>query len=275
VRPLAEQTILITGATDGLGRAVAGELARDRAHLLLHGRDDERGRRLLGELRTETGNDKLEWYRADLASLAEVRALGDRVATEHERLDVLVNNAGVGTSIPGNGARMESTDGHELRFAVNYLAPYVLTLRLVPLLAASAPARIVNVASAAQQEIEFDDPMLVNGYDGWRAYSQSKAALVMLTFDLAEELRDRGVTANTLHPGTFMPTKMVLQAGREPVDSLDTGVAATLRLVRDPELDGVTGRYFNRQKDERAFEQTYESAARARLRELTERLLAG
>jgi len=275
VRPLAEQTILVTGATDGLGRGIAAELARDGAHLLLHGRDDERGAQLLAQLRDETGNERLEWYRADLASLAEVHALGERVAAEQERLDVLVNNAGIGTVVPGDGERLESADGHELRFAVNYLAPFVLTRLLVPLLVRSAPARIVNVASGAQQEIEFDDPMLTGSYDGWRAYSQSKAALVMLTFDVAEELRDSGVTATTLHPGTFMPTKMVLQAGREPVDSLETGVAATLRLIRDPELDGVTGRYFDRQRETRALEQAHDVNARARLRELTERLVAG
>jgi NAD(P)-dependent dehydrogenase (short-subunit alcohol dehydrogenase family) len=274
VSALAEQTILVTGSTDGLGRAVATELARNGAHLLLHGRDDKRGKQLVADLRAETGNEKLEWYRADLASLAEVRALGDRVAAEQDRLDVLVNNAGVGTVIPGDGGRLESADGHELRFAVNYLAPFLLTRLLVPLLVASAPARIVNVASGAQQEIDFDDPMLIDDYDGWRAYSQSKAALVMLTFDLADELRDRGVTSNTLHPGTFMPTKMVLQAGREPVDSLETGVDATLRLIRDPELDGVTGRYFNRRQDEPALEQAYDADARARLRELAERLVA-
>jgi NAD(P)-dependent dehydrogenase (short-subunit alcohol dehydrogenase family) len=274
VSALAEQTILVTGSTDGLGRAVATELARNGAHLLLHGRDDKRGKQLVADLRAETGNEKLEWYRADLASLAEVRVLGDRVAAEQDRLDVLVNNAGVGTVIPGDGGRLESADGHELRFAVNYLAPFLLTRLLVPLLVASAPARIVNVASGAQQEIDFDDPMLIDDYDGWRAYSQSKAALVMLTFDLADELRDRGVTSNTLHPGTFMPTKMVLQAGREPVDSLETGVDATLRLIRDPELDGVTGRYFNRRQDEPALEQAYDADARARLRELAERLVA-
>jgi NAD(P)-dependent dehydrogenase (short-subunit alcohol dehydrogenase family) len=275
MRPLSEQTILVTGATDGLGRAVATELARDGTHLLLHGRDDARGERLLAELRAETGNERLEWYRADLASLAEVRGLGERIAAEEQRLDVLVNNAGVGTSMPGHGERMESADGYELRFAVNYLAPFVLTRLLVPLLVGSAPARIVNVASGAQADIRFDDVMLEDGYDGWQAYSQSKLALVMLTFDLADELRDRGVTATTLHPGTFMPTKMVLEAGREPVDSLETGVAATLRLIRDPELDGVTGRYFNRQQEQRAHEQAYDDAARTRLRELSERLVAG
>jgi NAD(P)-dependent dehydrogenase (short-subunit alcohol dehydrogenase family) len=203
-----------------------------------------------------------------------VRELAERVAAEQQRLDVLVNNAGIGTSIPGNGARLESADGLELRFAVNYLAPFVLTQRLVPLLVASAPARIVNVGSAGQADIRFDDVMLERDYDGWQAYCQSKLALVMLTLDLADELRDRGVTANTLHPGTFMPTKMVLEAGREPVDSLATGVAATLRLIRAPELDGVTGRYYNRQREERALPQAYDEDARARLRELTQSLAA-
>ena len=131
----------------------------------------------------------------------------------------------------------------------------------------------MNVASAGQKEIDFDDVMLERGYEGWQAYCQSKLALVMLTFDLADELRDRGVTANTLHPGTFMPTKMVLEAGREPVDSLETGIQATLRLIRDPELDGVTGRYFNRQEDARALEQAYDADARERLRRLSERLV--
>jgi NAD(P)-dependent dehydrogenase (short-subunit alcohol dehydrogenase family) len=272
MRTLTESTILITGATDGLGRAVATELARDGAHLLLHGRDDARGEGLLAELRAETGNERLQWYRADLASLPEVRELGERVAADHEQLHVLVNNAGVGTSIPGHGERLESADGHELRFAVNYLAPFLLTRLLVPLLVASAPARIVNVASAGQANIRFDDVMLEREYDGWQAYCQSKLALVMLTLDLADELRDRSVTANTLHPGTFMPTKMVLEAGREPVDSLETGVDATLRLIRDPDLDGVTGRYFDRQREERALDQAYDPAARARLRELSEQL---
>lgn len=272
MRALGESTILVTGATDGLGRAVATELARDGAQLLLHGRDDARGERLLAELRAQTRNERLQWYRADLASLQEVRELGGRVASEQPQLHVLVNNAGVGTSIPGHGARLESADGYELRFAVNYLAPFLLTRLLVPLLAASAPARIVNVASAGQAEIRFDDVMLERGYDGWQAYCQSKLALVMSTLDLADELRDRGVTVNTLHPGTFMPTKMVLEAGRTPVDSLATGVDATLRLVRDPELDGVTGRYFDRQREARALEQAYDAVARERLRELTERL---
>src|SRR5439155_23773043 len=154
-----------------------------------------------------------------------------RVESEWDRLEVLVNNAGIGTNLPGDGHRMESQDGHELRFAVNYLAPFLLTRLLQPLLVRSAPARIVNVSSAGQAPIDFDDVMLERGYDGVQAYCQSKLALVMFTFDVAEELRESGVTANCLHPGTYMPTKMVLAAGVTPQDSLERGGGARTRPV--------------------------------------------
>jgi NAD(P)-dependent dehydrogenase (short-subunit alcohol dehydrogenase family) len=185
---------------------------------------------------------------------------------EHDRLDVLVNNAGIGG---GSGRREVSEDGHELRFAVNYLAAFLLSQLLEPLLVRSAPARIVNVSSAGQAPIDFDDVMLERGYSGVQAYCQSKLALVMLTLDLAEELRGRGVTATCLHPGTYMPTKMVLDAGTRPIDSLESGVDATMRLVADPELDGVTGRYFERKRDALAHPQAYDDEARRTLRALS------
>jgi NAD(P)-dependent dehydrogenase (short-subunit alcohol dehydrogenase family) len=272
VRRLDEQTILITGATDGLGRALAADLARDGPELLLHGRDDERGRATLEEIRAATGNERLHWLRADLASLDEVRALAAQVTQTTDRLDVLVNNAGIGTTLPGDGARLESRDGFELRFAVNYLAGYLLARSLVPLLRASAPGRIVNVASAGQAPIDFDDVMLERSYSGGQAYAQSKLAQVMFTFDLAEELGDDGVTATCLHPATYMPTKMVIAAGVEPATALDQGVRATRRLVADPELDGVTGRYFNGARVADPLAQANDRAARRRLRELSDRL---
>ena len=273
MRPISEMTVLVTGATDGLGRAVAAKLAESGARVLIHGRDDARGRKAQDGIRAETGSERLGWYRADLASLREVRELAARIVAEQERLDVLVNNAGIGTTLPGGGERLESEDGYELRFAVNYLAPFLLTRLLEPILVASPPARIVNVSSAGQAPIDFDDVMLERGYDGVDAYRQSKLALVMLTLDLAEKLRDRGVTANCLHPGTFMPTKMVLATGVEPVDSLETGIASTMRLVVAPELDGVSGRYYDRLRESRALAQAYDPSARARLRALSERLV--
>jgi NAD(P)-dependent dehydrogenase (short-subunit alcohol dehydrogenase family) len=272
MRALADQTVLVTGATDGLGRALVGELAKAGAAVLLHGRDDGRGSRAVDELRRATGNDKLRWYRADLASLGEVRALADEISADVDRLDVLVNNAGIGTTLPGDGRRLESEDGHELRFAVNYLAPFLLTRLLLPLLGRWAPARVVNVASAGQMPIDFDDVMLERRYDGVRAYCQSKLALIMLGLDLAEEHAAAELTANSLHPGTYMPTKMVVAAGVTPIDSIETGVEATTRLIADPDLNGVTGRYYDRLREARALEQAYDPTARRRLRELSEEL---
>jgi NAD(P)-dependent dehydrogenase (short-subunit alcohol dehydrogenase family) len=273
MRPLDRQTILITGATDGLGRALASELAAEGATLLLHGRDDGRGRETLDAIRVETGSERLRWLRADLASLDEVRGLAERVAGGPDRLDALVNNAGIGTSGDG-GRRVESRDGHELRFAVNYLAGYLLTRLLLPLLKRSAPARIVNVSSAGQAPIDFDDVMLERRYDGVQAYCQSKLAQVMFTFDLAEELDPSAVTANCLHPATYMPTKMVRESGVSPVSSLEEGMRATQRLIAGPELDGVSGRYFNGVREASPHPQARDPDARGRLRELSERLCA-
>jgi NAD(P)-dependent dehydrogenase (short-subunit alcohol dehydrogenase family) len=261
-------TVLVTGATDGLGKALATRLAAEGATVLAHARGEQRGREALGDLLDGAGDVRL--VTGDLASLAEVRALADQVP---DRLDVLVNNAGVGSSWPGNGRRVESADGYELRFAVNYLAGFLLAALLRDRLVAAAPARIVNVASAGQMAIDFDDVMLEDGYDGVRAYCQSKLAQVMHAFDLADELRDAGVTATALHPGTFMPTKIVLHAGIEPVTALEQGLEATWRLAADPALDGVTGEYFNGTHEARADAQAYDADARRRLRELAGRLV--
>jgi NAD(P)-dependent dehydrogenase (short-subunit alcohol dehydrogenase family) len=273
MRSLEQQVILVTGATDGLGKQLARELASASATVLLHGRDRARGAAVLREIGEATGNDHLAFYLADFASLAQIRRLADEILAKHDRLDVLVNNAGIGFGRRGAPEREVSQDGYELRFAVNYLAPFLLTRLLQPLLVRSAPARIVNVASAGQAPIDFDDVMLEHAYDGVRAYRQSKLALVMFTFDLADELRDTGVTANCLHPATYMPTKMVLEAGVNPISSIEQGLQATLRLVTDRDLDGVTGRYFDGQREARAHPQAYDLDARRRLRELSARLV--
>jgi NAD(P)-dependent dehydrogenase (short-subunit alcohol dehydrogenase family) len=272
VRPLPEQTILVTGATDGLGRALATRLAEGGATVLVHGRDEARGHDTVAEIVEATGNDRVQLYLADLASLAEVATLAEAVLGAEERLDVLVNNAGIGTNLPGDGRRLESADGHELRYAVNYLAPYLLTHLLLPLLEGSAPARIVNVSSAGQMPIDFDDVMLRDGYDGGRAYCQSKLAQIAFTVDLAEQLDPARVTAAALHPATYMPTKMVWAAGTNPISTLEEGVEATLRLVVDPMLQGVSGLYFNGLREQRADEQAYDPEARRRLRELSDEL---
>jgi NAD(P)-dependent dehydrogenase (short-subunit alcohol dehydrogenase family) len=271
--PLEEQTILVTGATDGLGRGLAGELAARGATVLTHGRDQARGREVVAELVSRTGNQRVHWLRADLSSLDQVRGLADQVLAEFGVLHALVNNAGIGTTLPGDGRRVESADGYELRFAVNYLAGYLLTRRLLPLLEQSAPARVVSVSSAGQAPIDFDDVMLERDYTGVQAYCQSKLAQVMFTFDLADELDASVVTATCLHPGTYMPTKMVRAAGVTPVTDLEDGVRATLRLVADPGLDGVTGVYFNGVREAEPDPQARNPEARRRLRELSDRLV--
>lgn len=264
------RTVLITGATDGLGRALARDVAAAGATVLLHGRSAERLRDTQQEIAAAGSPDRVRCYRADLASLNEVERLASEVLEHEDRLDVLVNNAGIGASIDGDRSRMKSADRHELRFAVNYLAGYALTRRLLGLLEASAPSRIVNVSSAGQRAIDFGDVMLEQGYDGIGAYCQSKLAQILFTFTLADELGGTGVTVNCLHPATYMPTKMVAH----PASTLQEGVEATLRLVTDPALDGVTGKYFNGIGEARADPQAYDADARARLEELSRALVA-
>ena len=258
------QVVLITGATDGLGRALARAADAAGATVLVHGRSEERIADTLGEL-----SDRARSYRADLASLAEVKRLADEVLAAEPRLDVLVNNAGIGSNVPGGERRQESPDGHELRFAVNYLSGYALTRRLLDLLRRSAPSRIVNVSSAGQMAIDFDDVMLEHGYSGVRAYCQSKLAQILFTFDLAEELAGRGVAATCLHPSTYMPTKIVAS----PISSVADGVEATMRLMTAP-AEEIDGRYFNVLREARADPQAYDADARRRLRELSDRLTA-
>ena len=272
MRSVDEAVILVTGSTDGLGKSTARDLAAAGATVLLHGRDPERGDAAVREIREETDNDRLHYYVADFSSLEEVRRLADEVTADHDRLDVLVNNAGIGAGRRGETRGDSSRDGYELRFAVNYLAPFLLTRLLLPLVRRSAPARIVNVASAGQSPISFDDVMLERGYDGMRAYAQSKLALVMFTFDLAGELEGTGVIANSLHPASLMDTKMVFETFGSASSSVREGTDATVRLAISPELEWVTGRYFDRQREARADEQAYDPEARERLRRLSEEL---
>ncbi|GAB3131537.1 SDR family NAD(P)-dependent oxidoreductase [Microbispora hainanensis] len=258
--------ILITGASDGLGRALAEDLAAAGHRLLLHGRDVRR----LAEVAEATGG---ETFTADFSSLAEVRRLAARIAETHDRLDVLVNNAGIGFHVDGTSQQL-SADGHELRLAVNYLAPVLLTRELLVLLRRGAPSRVVNVASIGQQPIDFDDPHLERGYTDVAAYCRSKLALICHTLDLAGELDGSGVTANSIHPASYMPTAMSARSGMEVVDTLEKGVAATRRLVDAPELAGITGRYFDGEKEARASEEAYDPDYRRRLGELTRKMLA-
>ncbi len=272
MRALHEQTILITGATGGLGRALVHRAADHGATVVAHGRDDQRLRALALEVEEATGTS-IDTVAADLADLREVDRLADSVLDTYDRLDVLVNNAGVGFGAP-DGPREESADGIELRFAVNHLAAYRLAGRLAKLLEVSAPSRIVQVASAGQLALDRDDPLTEQGWDGVTAYRRSKLAQVMATYDLAADLVGTGVTVNALHPATFMDTAMVRDSGVSPTSTVEEGLDATWRLVADPALDGVSGRYFDGTREGTTDPQADDPAARAWVRALSDRLLA-
>ncbi|HEV2957412.1 MAG TPA: SDR family NAD(P)-dependent oxidoreductase [Xanthobacteraceae bacterium] len=267
---LQGKTALVTGSTDGVGRVVAERLGKTGARVLVHGRDRARGEQVVGAIKRAGGT--AEFLEADLAALAEVRGLAEAVRATTDRLDILINNAGIGSA---GAARQVSADGHELRFAVNYLAGFLLTYLLLPLVKQSAPARIVNVASAGQQAIDFADVMLTRGYDGTRAYRQSKLAQIMLTIDLAAELEGSGVTVNALHPATYMNTTMVRRAGVTPISTVEEGAEAILNLAAGPAIEGRSGLYFNGLREARADRQAYDADARSRLRALSLELAGG
>jgi NAD(P)-dependent dehydrogenase (short-subunit alcohol dehydrogenase family) len=238
------KTVLVTGATDGLGLAVCIELARRGHRLIVHGRDNGKLNEAVSQIRA-AGGDIIGCERADFLALAEVDAMADRLIESRSPADVLINNAGIGAGYAGR-QRAVSRDGLEARFAVNYLASFHLTERLAPLLIRNAPARIVNVASLGQHTIDFTDPFLARGFDGQQAYGQSKLAQIMHTIDLSERLRGTGVTVNAVHPGTLMPTKIVLEGWSTTIDSLETGVQSVVRLAVDDEQQGVTGMFIDK-----------------------------
>ena len=264
---MAGKTVLITGSTDGVGRYVASQLAAAGAKVLIHGRDEARAETLSEEIK-RAGGGVPAFYQADLSSMAGVRQLADAVLAGHSRLDVVISNAGIGSQNGGPG-RQTSVDGYELRFAVNYLAGFLLVHRLLPLLKQSAPARIVNVASLGQHPIDFDDVMITRGYNGSRAYAQSKLSQIMFTIDLAEELRGSGVTVNSLHPATYMNTTMVRAGGITPISTVEQGGAAIVRLVTGDDVAGKSGLFFNGMQEAKANPQAYDAAARQRLRTLS------
>lgn len=267
---LKDKTILVTGSTDGVGRLVARRLADHGARVLIHGRDRHRGEQLLDQIGA-AGHGSATFLLADFSSLAEVRRLAHVVHQDCDRLDVLINNAGIGSG-GSAGNRQTSQDGHELRFAVNYLSGFLLTRLLLPLVMLAKAARIVNVSSLGQHPIDFEDVMLTRDYSGARAYAQSKLAQIMFTFDLARELNPATVTANCIHPATYMATTMVRQSGVMPISTVDEGAEAILNLAVSEELDGRSGQFYNGLRPSRANPQAYDDSTRERLRVLSLRL---
>jgi NAD(P)-dependent dehydrogenase (short-subunit alcohol dehydrogenase family) len=266
--PAGTKIILVTGSTDGLGREVALRLAATGAHVIVHGRNRERGAEVVKTIEQD-GKGSARFYAADLAALAQVREFAAALRRDYRRLDVLVNNAGIWLA---DNTRRLSADGHEMHFAVNYLAGAVLARELLPLLEAAAPARIVNVASAAQNALDFDDLMLARNYSDSRGYATSKLAQVMLTFDLARELAPKRISVYALHPATLMNTGMVANHDLAPRATTAEGAAAVLQLVTGDNLEN--GGYYNGLRPARANAQAYDLAAREQLKLATALLLA-
>ncbi len=260
-----QRVILVTGSTGGLGREAALALARAGDHVIIHGRNAERAQQVIRQIE-EHGRGSAKFYKADFASLADTKRFATAVLADYDRLDVLVNNAGV--FVPDQQERRVSDDGYELHFQVNYLAGYVLTNMLLPLLESSAPSRVVNVASG-QRPLDFDDLMFEKDYDGFDAYLRSKNAQIMMTFAMEPYLSSRSISTNALFPSGLMNTDMVIEAGFEPESSVETGRDALLQLIND---DVGTGNFFNVFEVGEAISQASDPGAQRQLMEASEEL---
>ena len=273
MQSLKDKTVLVTGATDGLGKLVAQHAAEARATLILHGRNAAKGQKVKEEIIAITGNNQVYYYNADFSSLAEVNKLADEVLANHQGLHVLINNAAIGGGPKGSKVRELSKDGYELRFAVNYLSHFLLTQKLLPLLVQSAPSRIVNVASIGQSPLDFDDLQLEKSYDSFDAYAKSKLAQIIFTMELAERVKDKGVIVNCLHPATLMNTNMVYDFFGRTSSTVEEGAAVVEYVAFLEETKDITGAYFNQQRQARANRQAYDMEARRRLWEVSEGLV--
>ena len=264
MKPISKQTILITGSTDGIGKLTALQLSKKNAQVIIHGRNKDKVTKVVAELKRATYNNMIEGFTSDFSSLNEVRKFAEEVLTKYSGLDVLINNAGAGFA-----DERYSKDGYELRFAVNYLAPFLLTHLLLPALKNNAPSRIVNVSSIGQHPIDLDDIMLEKKFDSFKAYRQSKLALIMFTIDLAEELKKENITVNSLHPGTLLNTNMVHRSNINPMGEPETGADAEVYLATSEKVSKITGKYFNVKSEESPNNQAFDKKVRNRLWKLS------
>lgn len=269
---VTNKTILITGATDGLGKLLAQRAAKAGAQLILHGRNPQKGEALLHELSSLTNNERLAYYNADFSSLQAVKSFSENIMQQYGSLHVLVNNAAIGGGPKGSRERALSADGLELRFAVNYLSHFVLTQNLLPLLLQSTPARIVHVSSIGQAPIDFTDVQMERHFDSYTAYCRSKLAQIMYGFELADELKGKNIAVNSVHPATLMNTNMVHDFFGYTSSRVEEGADAVAYVAFSNDTQNVTGVYYNQKRPATANKQAYDAAAREKLLHISREL---
>jgi NAD(P)-dependent dehydrogenase (short-subunit alcohol dehydrogenase family) len=268
---------LVTGGTSGIGKATAMALSAMGADVVVVGRDPERGERAAAEIRAQTGG-RVDLALADLSSQAEVRALAEEFKRRYDRLDVLVNNAGLVQS-----TRTETVDGLEATFAINHLAPFLLTNLLLDMLRQSAPSRVVTVSSEAERwgNIDFDDLQSKKNYRGFPVYGMTKLANIMFTYELAERLKGMGVAATCMHPGAVNtrfgtnnrgPMTILFRAFKPFMRTPEQGADTVIWLASSPDVEGVSGRYYSDRKPIEPKKIANDTAARRRLWEESESL---
>ncbi len=272
------KVVLITGGTSGIGKAAATALAGMGANVVITGRNEERGKQALQEIRQESGNDGVELILADLAVQDEVRRLSEEFRKRHDRLDVLVNNAGLVLS-----QRTETTDGIETQLAINHLAPFLLTNLLLDLLKESAPSRVVTVSSDGHRwgKIDLDDLQSRKRYRGMQVYGTTKLANIMFTYELAERLEGTGVTANCMHPGGVNtnfgnnqggPMSLLFRLFKPFMRTPEQGADTLIYLASSPEVEGMTGKYLVERQVKAASDAAYDETTRKKLWEASEEL---
>jgi NAD(P)-dependent dehydrogenase (short-subunit alcohol dehydrogenase family) len=266
---VAQKTILVTGSTDGIGKQTALSLARMGATVLLHGRDAHRGEAALKEITAATGNGRLDYFSADFASMRQVRELARNIQERYDSLDVLINNAGVYMN-----TRVLTEDGCETTFAVNHLAPFLLTHLLLDLLNKRSQARIITVSSVAHQRGRFEPGNLQGeeSFSPYGAYALSKLANVLFTVELAVRMQGTGVTANCLHPGVI-GTKLLRKGFSITGDSLEAGAETPVFLATSPAVEGLSGRYFLNRKEVRLSPHAVDARDRMQLWYASEKLV--
>lgn len=264
------KTILVTGSTDGIGREIAMQLAQMGHKVLIHGRDQEKGARVLDEINRESCNENLSLYIADFADLSSVNQMGVDIQREQDRLDVMINNAGIFSP-----NRIITKDGHELTFQVNHLAHFLLTHKLLDLIKISTPSRIVNIASAAHHSAradDFDDLKREKSYSSHSAYSFSKLANILFSRELAERLEGSGVTSNSLHPGTIDTNMLRISYGGGG-RTVEEGAETPVFLAISEEVEGVSGKYFSSMREKLPSETAQDIGLQKKLWEMSEDLL--